>query len=246
MFIFNKKKKIVVDCFTYNIAAYDFVPIVNSYECVPDWWMSLPHKNKDFSNTRKVSMIRERHPDIVNMRDSYEFTELYKRGIVIRSWCDLFIECHTNGKIGYVYSNGLSPTINVKSHYGTGFKNYHNIKLSSPWFLREKTGLPFLMTGCGWNLDDLPISILNGVTNFNVSCNTDIDTIIPIPKIETSKINIEFGRPLLQIIPLDSDTDFEFKCHYTTKEECLKLQSLSRSFFGGSLSAFKFLNRSRV
>ena len=42
---FIKRSKIVVDCFTHSLNAYDLFPIAKATEYYPDWWKATPNSH---------------------------------------------------------------------------------------------------------------------------------------------------------------------------------------------------------
>lgn len=240
--IFNRKKKVVVDCFTYNLPAFEFVPIVKANQALPVWWKTLPNLSK-VKTLEDADRVQTDDPDNHNMKRCYGLLELYKRGAMIRNWSDIVIE-NNGDQYDYVYSNGIKPTFHPKSQYNNAFKNFNHIKLSSPWFLREKTGIPFLQMGACWNNDDVELYFLNGVMTYDVHAATAINVMMPV-RDKPYTIQLEIGRPLSHLIPLRDDLDVEFKCHYTTQEECFKMDLLPRASLGSSYSLLKLIKNNK-
>ena len=242
--IFNKKKKVVVDCFTDDRIAYELVPITKASYNFPEWWKNLPDvsKIKDIDDATKRIGINA-PPN--NMKRCWGFTELYKRGVMIRNWCDLMIEADSNhDSFKYVYSIGKSPAPHPSSQYNNGFKNSFHIKLESPWLFKEKEGIPFLMIGAFWNNDDRDFDVCPGIMQFNLSSSTNINLFFS-KKDKKYNFTIELGRPLAQLIPLRDDLDIEYKCHIINSEEYNKLNIIHKASFNGIYSVNKFLKKEK-
>ena len=225
--IFNKKKKVIVDCFTYDLTAYEITPITKAALNIPDWWHSLPKYGK--VNTLEDAKNRIQ-PAYTNMRRCYGFLELYKRGVIIKNWADTVIEVDQEN-YSYVYSRGDMPTYHKKTDYNNAFEGFHHIKLNPPWFLREKSGIPFLKMGAVWNNDDLNVTFLHGITTFDVNASTAIN--LMLPKTENKyTVKLNMGNPLIHFIPLRDDLDISYKCHLVSKDFCDQMGILPQGSFG--------------
>jgi len=249
--IFNKKKKIVVDCFTCDLAAYEITPITKAAENIPDWWHSLP-------KYRKINSVQDANIQLSmidgslfpmdgienNMRKCYGFIELYKRGVIIKNWCDTIIEVDKES-YSFAYSHGFSPTFHEKRQYNYAFKDFHHIKLSSPWFFREKSGIPFLKIGAVWNNDNLNATFLHGITTFDVNSSTSLNLMLPI-KENKYTIKLNMGIPLAHIIPLRDDLDISYKCHLVSDDYCNQINRMPQITFGtASRSLLKILKKNK-
>ena len=178
------------------------------------------------------------------MKLCFGFVELYKRGVIIPHWTDLMIKVKKEG-YQYVYAAGDEPGSHGPQQYNNAFKDYHNIKLLSPWILKEKSGLSFLEMGAVWNNDDLNLLFLPGINRFDIHSQTNINVMLPIKEQEYT-ITIPIGRPLAHIIPLTQDVDIEYRNHLVTEAELLKYKyGNQKSSFGSSFSLIKHLNKQK-
>ena len=221
---FHKKPVIHVDCFTYFETIYEMTPIVNTIKTVPDWWKNLKryHTEVDHDN---LNDFRKG----LNAKSCYGFLELYKRGLVIESWCDMSIIV-TPQKFKFVSSYGMRPVEHPRSQIGEGFKNWQHIKLSSPWKLSEKTGVKFVWIATEWALDNYDFKILPGILDYRIQKATNVNIMLPSKNIE---YRIDIGQPLVQIIPLQDDKRLEYKNHLIDKQEWDKKgEETISSFFG--------------
>jgi hypothetical protein len=203
---FHRKPTIVVDCFTVDPNAYKYAPIVQSKKTLPEWWKKLPSTNPDAYPLEHK-----------NMKTCFGFNELYKRGCVIESWSDYKIIVNEKGYT-YHYSSYYPPEEHDPIQWGSGFKNHFHMKLSSPWFLREKTGVYFNFIPALWNLDNYDFKILPGILNFKYQNQTNINIMLPVKK-EEYIIDIRMGQSLVQLIPLRDDLNYEYKNHLISKQE---------------------------
>jgi len=238
--IFNKKKKIVVDCFTHSILAHSAVPISVASNHIPDWWKDLP----PYKKVRTIEDAKKRTSGELNtMKGCYGFIELFKRGFIVPNWTDIIFEIDKD-KYLYQYAYGDKPGQHHGSQYNSEshgvFKDFHHIKLNSPWLVREKTGIFFYQTGCSWHNDDNNFLFLPGINNYNIHNSTNINLMLPI-KDKPYTVMLPFGRPLSHTIPLRDDLDIEYKTHLISQDEYDKFYSLHHASFGRSYAIQRYM-----
>lgn len=208
---FHRRKKIVVDCFTSDGFAYEYAPIVRGSKVFPDWWTKLPIKSVD-------------NPDFDllhnNMRKCYGFLELYKRSIIVPSWTDLKFKVTPDKGYTWIKSSGEAPVEHPKTQFENGFNDYYHSKLTSPWVLKEKTGVHFLLTAATWNLENYDFLILPGVIEYNLNHGTNINMFLPKKKTEYSFF-VPVGKPLVHLIPV-SDSKIEIRNHLISLDEIIR------------------------
>lgn len=223
---FNRKPKIIVDCFTCSDFAYEYTPIKKASRFLPEWWKNLP--------INKSSNSVYPHLQKTNMRHCYGFTELFKRGIIIPTWCESHIRVNENQ---VVCNPSKSNITGFESHnkelFEGGFKNYNHFKWHPPWLIKEKTGLHFLFTEATWLIENYPFTILPGVVEYNLNHTTAINFFFPKPQ-QSYDIYLPAGQPLVHIVPLIDDKNIEFKNHLIDNEEYNRLHNnCSMGLFGG-------------
>jgi hypothetical protein len=222
MFFFTRKKTVVVDCFTAHLNAHTFAPIVKTVKTIPDWFRKLP--NPGFGNPNIYPKSNN------NMRRCYGYMELYKRGFTIEHWGDMHVEVnkhnwHVSG------SDIKTPSNHPHNLYEGAFKNYHHMKLDSPWAIRDKSGTHWAWLGTEWALEDFPVKMLPGVLEFKINHSANINMMLPIRENPYS-MYIEVGQPLIQCIPLNEDINFKYKSHLVTEAEMDIIRSVLPSFKG--------------
>jgi hypothetical protein len=212
---FHRRKKIVVDCFTSDALAYEYAPLVRGPKAFPDWWKRLPLN--DAANDPDYTI--ETHK---NMRKCYGFLEIYKRSIVLPCWTD--IRFKVTPKDGYTWnkSSGPAPEEHSKTQYEGGFTDYYHSKMSSPWHLKEKSGINFLYTASTWNLENYNFLIPPGMLEFKINHATNVNILMPKKK-ENYFFFIPIGKPLVHMIPLQDDVKLEIRNHLITDQEIKKI-----------------------
>lgn len=223
--IFNKRNKVIVDCFTYDRSSFELTPIIQSYKAMPTWWKEL--ENYGIGNSLKSNN------DEKNMKKCYGFTELYKKSLTLECWTDINIKVLPNNE-GYRYyiATDLPPEDHPRRQYGTLYENDYHIKLLSPWRIHEKTGIKFAFMPAVWELDKLRnITILSGIIEFQMNLETNVNMFLRQPEKDAYEMTINLGQPLVQIIPL-TEKDIELKTHLVNLKEFEKMNSVFRSFRG--------------
>lgn len=208
-----KRKKITVDCFIDNELIATHQPIQKASHFIPEWWKNLSH-TVTFRN-EKTGLEYERG----TMRGCAGFIDLYKQGIIMPMWSDVKIEI-IDSQYRYQFAlNSCEITDHPPKQHNDNFKGKINIKLTSPWVLKEKTGVDFLFMGCSWTTTRLfsEMSLMPGVVNFKNQMSTHVNSFVPIGNPMYS-IFIEAGTPLIQMIPI-SEKRVVPKIHVLTTDE---------------------------
>lgn len=205
---FHRTKTIHVDAFTTDLTIHKLTPISKATKAIPDWWKDLPsfgHGNID------------NNPSITgtNMKRCYGFTELFKRGFVIPNWADIHFRIGKDGAGSFSTKN--LPLFHDSYQHEGAFQNHYVIKHVSPWILREKTGMPFMLFACEWNIYDRPFRILPGVPEYTLSGSSNVFFVFE-KKEEPYEMFIETGLPLVHVIPLSQD-NVKVHNHLVTQQE---------------------------
>jgi len=227
---FHRTPEIHIDCFTCNPDVYLNTPIVRAGKTFPDWYKELPTSKTEFvieENTGNHIIKKN-----LNLKNCQAVLELYKKGIVIESWCDIRMEMNAENLTPYYWWSGREKAIEFhrREQIGNGFINYHHMKLLSPWHFVEKTGIKFIWIGAEWALDKFNFKILPGVISFYTNMATNVNIMYPY---ETKEFFINIGIPLVHIIPL-SENKLKFKNHLISEQDFknMKIHNNIASFYG--------------
>lgn len=233
---FHRTSKITLDCYTTEPHVYQLTPIVKSSKTIPDWWKELPNLQFTLGRNEQGYIVNQ---TLMNLKDCYGFLEYFSNSICIPHWSDIFIET-TKDSYHWYNSYGPNPDEHEKEQVGKGFADYHHIKLSSPWFFREKTGVQFVWVGAEWNLDKFHFKVLPGVLEFRVNCGVNVN--IMLPK-EEKRYIIPANQPLANIFPL-SEKNVVVKNHLVTEEEKRRIvYNPGKVYFNGWRSCKKILSK---
>jgi hypothetical protein len=218
MIFFNKRKKVVVDCFTYHAGIHNYYPIDRSIKFTEDWWKNL---SSTYESQNQVGMTEKRG----TLKRCMGVIELYKNAWTLPLWHDVDFEVDEAGYYRYNCATTNSSTMISHDHkqYGANFEKYIHVKMTSPWLFKEKRGINFYWTDPFWTrtkfLDKW--QVIPGTLNWKYQTTTNIN--IFLPRV-TQRIEIPAGTPMVSIIPM-TEHDVEFKCHEVSEQEYLRIQN---------------------
>jgi len=223
LFLF-KRKLFTIDAFVPDQLTGELFPITHASSILPEWWKKIPSTYDDVnspSNKIKTYTIKK----------CPGFRDLYTKGFVIPLWSDLVIETKFDGDIRYQFASG-SPASIIDSHnrlqFGNYFDNLIHAKISSPWFLSEKTGIKFHFSNPVWNLINVfDGNILPGIIDFKYQHQTNINMFLP--KVNQSYY-LEAGTPLVHLHPL-TEKKVSIKIHCVSADEMTKIHQRSNNHF---------------
>jgi hypothetical protein len=210
MFHFFKRKKIVVDAFTYVPAVYELAAPKPAKKFIPENFKKLKSSynenagngiNFEFSTIKRCIGIQQ----------------IYNSGFVIPSWTDFTIKVDQHGR--YVWSS-LSNIMSVVHHsnqqvWSDFMPEWTHLKIETPWVFSEKTGVNMVWTNAEWFWKQLPnVKILNGVVDYKYQSTTSLNIMMK----NSSSLDVKFGDPLVHIIPI-SEYDVEINPVLLTKPE---------------------------
>ena len=208
---FHRKKTITVDCFTAEASTYKATPVQMAKHNIPQWFKTLPKINWQTNPRNKIKDT--------NMRGCVGFIDLYKRGFILESWADFKINISQNDdKVYMEWSTGSQPAHHSSDQYNNYFEYHKHLKLISPWFLQEKTGVPFIMQPASWTHRNLPVLIPPGVLDFKYQCVTNVNILFPVAD-QDYEITIPLGQPLVHFVPLRDDYNYKVANHLVSIDE---------------------------
>lgn len=219
MLFFFKRNVVVVDCFITNPTILKLFPIAKASHHIPDWWKRMPQTNY---NEKFIS-------NESTLKGCPGFIDLYKQGFMMPLWADLAIDVK-DGKYQWQFSDFSTHAEVHNSHQWGAFADeskYGHIKILSPWRIKTKKDLSWLMLAPFWN-DKLQTnySIVPGVLNFKYQHENNINIFISMNE---NNFIIPNNHPLYHLIPLTQDK-VELKYHLVSEEELKKYNTHSVSF----------------
>jgi hypothetical protein len=212
-----KRKKLVVDCFVNIPAVYELFKIDKANKFIPNEWKSLPafEELKADGNPRTNMTV-----SVSTAKRCYALGNLFSTGFILPSWSDFGIEVLHDGTYNIVDPMRTMQQ-DTSSHpswmyWDNLYKGYQHIKLSSPWLIREKSGVNF-----AWNQVDYQnterytnVHILSGIVDYKAQHDTHVNMFVK----QGSVTHFKAGEPLVQIIPI-TESDVDIKCHLISDQE---------------------------
>lgn len=210
--IFLKKKQIVVDCFTDNQNAFNALQIQNSSNFMPKWWKNMPANYSDGGLFKQPTM-----------KTCNGLIETYKTGIILPMWCDFIINV-TNKEYRWHFADEKNSA-NIHGHQQwDSFADpleYGHIKISSPWRLKEKTGINWFTTLPQWNFGlNRNLFFASGMLSFKHTHELNLNFFIKLNENYEQFINV--GSPIAHLIPI-SEKNIILKHHLIDQNEYARM-----------------------
>ena len=230
MFLF-RRKKIVVDCFIDNPVVQNLFKIDHAHKFVPVEWKQLPPivDVKSLQDPRSKESI-----PISTAKRCVGMVNLFTSGFILPSWTDFKIEMMKDGlffkhdPMGSLDANPHPPFMYWEDLY----KGYQHVKISSPWLIKEKTGVRFSWNQCTYHNTERHANYhaLSGILDFKAQHNTHINVFVK----KGTTLTVNAGDPLIQLIPL-TELDVELKHHKVDADEYKKISNefTQKSMWGG-------------
>ena len=189
---FIKRSKIVVDCFTHSLNAYDLFPIAKATEYYPDWWKATP-------NSHLVDNLFHK----ATIKSCSGLIEYYKSGYTLPLWTDINFDID-NGVYRWVPADGetkidIHPIHEIDKYIKS--TEYGHVKINSPWAFKSKSDINWLYSDLYWNHSPIEnYSLPPGVVNYKYQHTTHINLFLPLK--ENKRFCLTAGNPMVYLLPL--------------------------------------------
>lgn len=217
MFFWFKKKKVILNCYTFSNIAYEYSPIDRLVNYIPEW----------FRKTKK-------HEDVLTIKNCIGILDYYKKGIALSSWNYFDIKIDNSG---YQWSTALDSGLksDVTEHFPSEFKKFEfdsfgnrisNLKIVSPWIFFCDKNKYFLFSSPMYNIRDMftHMTLMPGVIEFKYNHDTNINYMVSSTK-DPVHINLKLMTPLVGLFPLFDD-ELEIRNHLVSVEEYNNLNKM--------------------
>ena len=213
--IIKRNKPIIVDCYTNNYSVYNFAQIQDSKKFIPNWFKELNSNEK-------------------NLKGCPGFIELYKKSFIYPMWQDLHFFSYESSDINeepQLFQESATDKQILVSHdsqqYNKSFRpGFKHVKFISPWFIKTKEDLDWVVVPAFWNHEQKNQSIFfpPAIDNYKNQHSTTWQAFI---KTDGTDIIFKVGDPLVQLIP-KTDRKIKLRCHYDP-DTVKKLDDLTAS-----------------
>lgn len=219
MLFFFKRKKEVLDCFTSEQAIADLFPIASLKRNPPSWWKGLSTTTPVLGSPIDFSTVK-RCPGI---------KDLFIDGFCIPAWSEYKLFKDPNQGFSHIGPNRYAEgNVHNSAQLGPQYENYFHFKFLSPWFLKQKKEMKWMMLQPFWH-GDTDILVPPGVLEFKHQHSTHINIISK--RDETFKeYTFSAGQPLAYLMPL-TESKIEIKTHVVDQTELQKLKMFHHSFY---------------
>ena len=207
---FKSFKPVVLDCYTADPSVFEYAKIDKATKFFPDWWRNIP---KD-SPTPTMKMCSG-------------FLDLYKKSFVLPLWSDFFVTFKDDGSFTWNYP--LDTESSADWHGPHQYPNWvdkstQHLKLISPWVIHCDEEIYFQMSPVIYSRNNLFDWVgLSGVVEYKYQHTTHVNIFFNLK--EKKEFSIEFGEPLLFILPI-TERKVIIKTHLVSKEEFALKQSI--------------------
>lgn len=218
--IFNKPKTITVDAFVDNESINHYTPIVEARKILPEWW-------KQMSGLTDAYAPNGVYYQGGTIKRCDSILKLLTSGFVIPLWSDLILETSERREFRSIWSDGsnLPVALQGQNQAGPMLSQHLHIKIHSPWFIQERTGVHWQFTQPDYHIAQhmFDLRVIPGQLEFREQYSSHINTFMPV---RDARIELSRGMPLAHLIPL-SDQPVKVRTHVLSSEEYRKLAQVT-------------------
>jgi hypothetical protein len=226
-----KKKKIIVDAFTDNdIIAKN--PISPTAKNLPSWYKKLKPSLNINDNGHNVSIPTFKRCD--------GMADLIGNSFTLPMWADISIVVDEHGAYQWKYPSqpfNFGVEQHAEFQMDSAFSPFVHMKIVSPWFLKEKTGVNFYQTQAFYSTNHLTGDVVMppGVLNYKFQNSTHINMFLQRDR----HYLFEAGQGMTYLIPI-TENEVEIKTHVISEQEYKKMAVAQYGFkFMGSYKHIK-------
>ena len=200
---FTRTTPITLYAFTSVPTLAEVFPPVELTKCFPDWWRTMPSRaSLPHPNGQAVS----RPPTI---KHCYALQELFKRGIGLRLWRDVFITIEADGTVVSDGPKGTTARIGT-SHPSLQFPNAFNgttqhYKFFSPWSFVCEQPVHFTMTHPIYHQrDPFRFHTMSGLVEYRHQHATEINVLLPRVPDQRVELSFSAGEMMAYLLPMST------------------------------------------
>lgn len=209
---FIRKSVITLDCFTASSSAMRFAQPSKAGKFVPKWW-------KDLKDGVEVNST---------MKNCVGFTHLYASSIALPFWCDMDIGVTQTGVNWMFYDNETHAEVHPPAQRGAYLPHteFQQLKVVSPWFFRDVSGVNFYVAGSPWNMSN-PFEYLipPGVVNFKHQFSTNLNLLFKREQ-QPKNYKMNLGDVGLLFLPM-TEKKVVIKTHLVSETEIKRFREFA-------------------
>ena len=223
MFLWFKKKDIILDCFTYSPLAYEHAKPDFAYKFFPEWFTKLP---------KKTSLTSPEGKPVDSIKACLAFKRYYTANTIIlptpfHFTINLSALKEREYKWAIKFPEEEAVEHDKKQFEGFMSDEYQHLKIPSPWKLKTNKFTEFIWNDPVWNRSNiLDYSVLPGILDYKYQFDTPINLVFKYTD-KPYEIDFTLGEPLAMIAPL-ADCNIKIKHHQISKSEWTLLSFVSK------------------
>lgn len=209
----NFKKMFQKEDYTFEVmtavgGVYDYGNVDLAKKLIPQWFKDLP------SSIATEFFYPQNHTwkdhKMSTAKYCPAFQEIYTKGIIITSWCDMKFAIHPDGNVemmSAIQINREGGSHHIYHQRAGWMKNMTHYKIHSPYWFKTPLYRRFLFSGAYQHNEKLinnNIYVVNGVIDYFTQYATEINLLFPI-KDKTYFVEFNLGDPLVHLLPLDEN-----------------------------------------
>lgn len=237
---FFTKEDYTVEMITNVHSTYEFGEIVEAKKSQPKWWKEMPAYFDNYESYMKDEVFGKfKHP-LSTVKHCPAIQDIFSTGLIVKAWSDFIIFVSPDGVVESMHADeaikgvpGGSGSTHPYTQRAGFLKNHAHFKLCPTFFLKTKTYRKFLWKGAYWynpSLIENNIHIVPGIIDYKTQTGMNINMFLPI-KDEPYMIKINFGDPLVHLIPLDNKP-VKITKKLLSEEEYMRESNPHLKFFG--------------
>lgn len=233
------KKDVVLHCYTDRAHVFNYCPITQGKNFLPDWWKKVPKQLIEGDNIYPYP----------TMKSCVGFIDFFKNSFAMPLWSEVAIQIGQVGTTDYKYQfSDMSSSIKHHNPAQRGLAypehEFQHLKFEAPWRFSCDEDIKFMQVGPFWNNNDpMEMAIAPGVLDFKYQKGANVNVLFK-RDFETKTYTFEAGAPLVYFFPL-TERNVKLKVHLLSSEEYKKLTSsdISLSFVGKYRTNQRFLKK---
>jgi len=225
------RKKIVVDCFTYDQNIITTAPIVPAMKLIPDWWKTLPQSNVE----------KNKFYPSATMKNCVGMVDYYKKSFVIPLWSEMALSINPNQNYSWQFADRVTEAeVHDLRAQALGFlNNFGHLKVITPWHISTKENISWVWSQPTYSFpDEQELIILPAIIEYFYQNASSINMLFSLDKPRI--ITVPLGQPMVHLTPM-TEKKVEIARHLITKIEYIRKQTskLPTSFIKGYATRVK-------